>query len=150
MGERGASKLMMPLLFIVSAALIVLTQFGFIFLLLALLPSIVAYYVDNEPGSPIFKIVFTCNFAATLPSIMPMLTAAVQLKHFSVTPLLQDPYAWLFVYSGAAAGWALIFLCRFVARLIVSMMYEYNVATLEKFQEHLVEEWGQQIKQPPR
>ena len=53
---------------------------------------------------------------------------------------------WLLVYSGAAAGWCLIYLCRFIARFIVTLMYEYNTSSLENMQKRLVEEWGQEIK----
>lgn len=144
-----ASKAAVPVLILVSIALIVLLQLGFIFLLLALLPSVAAYFIDTNAGKPLFKTVLSCNFAATLPSLAPMIRASIHLHHYDVAPILQDPLIWLFVYSGAAAGWGLIFLCRFIARFIVTIMYEYSITSLENLQRHLVEEWGPQIKQPP-
>ncbi len=75
---RMMSKAIMPLLLIISVMLIVLLQFGFIFLLLALLPSLVALFIDRDAGKPTFKIVLACNFAATLPSLVPMLEASDQ------------------------------------------------------------------------
>jgi hypothetical protein len=143
------NKAFLPLMIVVGAAAIVLLQFGFIFLLLALLPSFMASYVDTEAGKPAFKTVFACNLAATLPYLVPMLEAGVKLRHYDTSAILDNPSTWLFVYSGAAAGWCLIYLCRFIARFVVMMMYEYNIAMLEAQQKRLLEEWGQQIKHPP-
>jgi len=143
------AKLMLPLLLIIGIALIVLLQFGFIFLLLAMLPSIVAFYIDHQPAKPAFKTVFSCNLAATLPSLVPMLAAGIKLRHYDTSAVLGNPGTWLIVYSGAAAGWCLIYLCRYVARFTVMLSYEYNIAVLESQQKRLIEEWGQQIKHPP-
>jgi hypothetical protein len=41
------------------------------------------------------------------------------------------------------------FLCKYIARFIVTLSYEYQVTSLEALQKNLVEEWGQQIKHPP-
>ncbi len=70
------------------------------------------------------------------------------MKHYDVGPLMADPMVWLMVYSGAAAGWCLIYLCRFIARFFVTILYEYNIAALEAHQKQMLDEWGQQIKQP--
>lgn len=143
------AKAFLPLMLIVGAALVVLLQFGFIFLLLALLPSVVAFYIDHDAGKPTFKTVFACNLAATLPSLAPMLDAGIKFRHYDTSLTLSNPSTWLIVYSGAAAGWCLIYLCRYVARFTVMLLYEYNISMLEGQQKRLIEEWGQQIKHPP-
>jgi len=143
------SKAFLPLLLVVGAAMIILLQFGFIFLLLALLPSVVAFYIDRDVGKPAFKTVLSCNLAATLPSLVPMLDAGIRMRHYDTSAVLSNPSTWLIVYSGAAAGWCLIYLCRYIARFTVMLFYEYNIAMLEGQQKRLIEEWGQQIKHPP-
>ena len=145
------SKAFLPLLIVFCGAMIVLLQFGFIFLLLALLPSVVAYYYDinRDPYKSTFKTVFCCNLAATLPSLVPMLEAGIKLRRYDTSTILNDWNNWLIVYSGAAAGWCLIVLCRYVARFSVTLFNEYNIAMLENQQQRLIEEWGQQIKHPP-
>jgi hypothetical protein len=143
------AKALMPILAIICLALVVFLQFGFIFLMLALAPSLVAFFIDREPGKPTFKVVIACNLAATMPSLAPMLQATMHAKHYDVSTVMSDPTVWLFVLSGAAAGWCLIYLCRFIGRFIYTLVYEYNIATLENVQKHLVEEWGQQVRQPP-
>lgn len=145
----GFSKAFIPLLLVLICAGIVVLRFGFIFLLLALLPTIVAYYIDHTPKKPIFKTVASCNIAATLPTIAPMIRAGIAMKDYDISSVLRDASVWLMVYTGAAVGWCLIFLCRYIARFIVTLMYEYNINALEGLQKQLVEEWGQRIKHPP-
>lgn len=138
-----------PLFLLLVLGSILMFQIGAVFLLVALMPTLVKYFIDTDPGKPGFKIVGACNLAATLPYINPMVRSALQFKHFDSMSLMGDPSVWLFVYSGAAAGWCLIYLCRFVARMIVTVLYQYNIASLEKLQDELVHEWGQQIRQTP-
>jgi cell division protein FtsW (lipid II flippase) len=147
--SSGFSKAFLPLFLVVGCGMIVLLRFGFIFLLLALLPTVVAYYIDRERRRPAFKTVGACNLAATLPTLAPMIRAGIAMKQYDISSVLHDATVWLFVYTGAALGWCLVFLCRFVARFIVTLSYEYNINSLEHTQKRLVEEWGQQIKHPP-
>ncbi|MDE3060226.1 MAG: hypothetical protein KGJ06_04380 [Pseudomonadota bacterium] len=142
-------KLFFPVALILSAVLIVLLQFGFIFMLLGLLPSLVAFYIDHDPTKASFKTVLASNFAAMLPSLTPMLQAGIHFKHYDVSAIVGDPGVWLLIYSGAAAGWCLIYLCRFIAHFLITLTYEYNILNLERQQKELAEEWGQQITGQP-
>ncbi|MFW0777070.1 MAG: hypothetical protein ACN2B6_05060 [Rickettsiales bacterium] len=140
------SKLLKPGLIVASIVLILVLQAGFIFILIALLPSIVAYFIDSSPHKSEFRVVFICNATATLPSLNPIVNAAIQMKPMDILPTVTDPTTWLIIYSGAAAGWCLIYLCRFIARFLITLYFEYKVNSLERFQEKLVNEWGDQIK----
>ena len=123
-----SGKLLKPVLAVASLLFIVLLQYGFIFLLIALLPAIVAYFIDHTPGRAAFKVVVLCNVDAMR--------------------VMGDPFVWLTVYGGAAIGWGLIFLCRFIARFFVVLYFEYQVVSLERFQKKLLSEWGDQIRGP--
>lgn len=147
MSTSGFSKAFMPILIILSLAGVVILQAGFIFLLLALLPAVIAYYVDNHPGQPLFKTVAACNMAATLPTLFPMIEAAMRMKRYDVMALMSNPSVWMFIYLCAAAGWCLTYLCRLIARFIMVLIYEYKIAALGLAQRHLLEEWGNQLKE---
>jgi hypothetical protein len=136
-----------PLLCTIFGGLIILLQFGFVFLLLALLPAIMAFFVDHHPGRPVFKTVLTTNFAATLPYLVPMLLTGLHFKYNDISAVITSPRIWLVVYGGAAAGWCLVYLCSFIARFLLIITYEYKTIALERFQKKLLDEWGQQIKQ---
>lgn len=126
-------------------ATVVLLNVGALFLILALMPSIVAYFVDIDPRKNAFKIVFSGNISAALPTLLPMVKATMNMRKFDISSAMQDPLVWLFIYLGAAAGWALIYLCKYVARFVVAMSFEYNIRSLENVQQMLIEEWGREI-----
>ena len=114
-------------------------------MLLALMPSVMAYIGDTDPRKNSFKVVFSGNISAALPTLMPMVKTAFGSHKFDVMTAISDPMVWLFIYLGAGAGWALIYLCKFISRVVVKMSFEYHIKSLENVQQMLVEEWGQEI-----
>jgi hypothetical protein len=126
---------------------IVVLKFGFIFILIATLPSIVAYFIDRDVHKSAFRVVLLCNMAALMPYVLPMLLAAASMQPYDAMSLMTDPIAWLVVYCGAAAGWSLLFLCSYIARFLVILYCEYQISRLERFQKKLVAEWGERVKQ---
>lgn len=147
--EAGASgnKIMLSGLIAASLIAIVLLQFGFIFILIALLPCMVAYFIDRDEYKSAFRVVLLCNVAALLPSLLPMLSSAIHMERYDVMKLVTDPIVWLVIYAGAAMGWCLIFLCRFIARFIIILYFDYQIGALERFQNKLLVEWGDRIKE---
>jgi hypothetical protein len=139
-------KLIFPLMVLVSILLIAMLQMGFIFLLIALLPSIAAYFVDDEHDRITFRTIFACNLAATIPSITPVFISGLKMKHYDVNSMIASPNIWLFIYSGAAIGWCMVYFGKYIARTILEIQYKIKIAYLEKIQERLLEEWGDSLK----
>ena len=149
-GSKGAklgNKLFLPVLIVNCVVLAFVLQLGFIFVLLALLPSVVAYYIENSSGKASFKVVASCNVAALLPTITPIMMNALKMEKSEVMTIMADPLTWLIIYGGAAIGWILLFLCRYIARFFVIVYLEYQIASLERFQKRLLGEWGNQIQE---
>ena len=140
------NKILLPVMLICCFAAVVILQLGFIFIMLAMVPTLVAYFVDNHPGLPLFKTVGACNIATLLPVIEPMLDAIVHSEAIKPVELMSNPMNWLIVYGGAALGWALVFLCKIIGSFIMTIIYEYRIVSLERTQKKLIEEWGQNIK----
>ena len=140
------SKIMLPLLLIACFAAVVVLQLGFIFILLGMLPTLAAYFMDNYRGFPLFKTVAACNLSALLPIISPMFEAVIHGDSFDPKSLIINPINWLIVYGGAILGWLLIFLCKIIGSFVMTLIYEYRIASLERMQKNLIEEWGQNIK----
>jgi hypothetical protein len=131
-----------------GATLLLFTlKLGVIFVILAVLPTVVAYFMDNAPGKQVTRAIGVCNLAGALPWLLPMLIAGMRMERIEIIPLMTNPKAWIIIYGAAAGGWLLVFLCRFIARFLVVVFLEYKIASLERFQQKLVDEWGQQIRQ---
>lgn len=133
------------LIFICLVAIIVL-RYAFVFMLLALLPAIVAFFIDSTPKKKVFNTVLAANLAGTLLPLSPVLSNILNITYGDVGPLINNPLVWLMVYSSAAAGWSLVFFCRYITRVLLSVSYAYRAQSLEKQQAKLIEEWGEDIK----
>ena len=143
---RFGQKLITPLMILSCILLILVLKLGFIFLLIALLPSMAAYFVDEDSELTTFRTVFACNLAAIMPTITPIFISGLKFKNYDVSPIIGNPSIWLFIYSGAAIGWGIIHFGSQVARTILEVQYKFRAASLEKSQARLVEEWGDSVK----
>lgn len=146
---RIGQKLIMPLMVIVCILLIGILQLGFIFLLIAMLPSIAAYFVDEDYDLATFRTIFACNLAATLPTLTPIFISGLKLKHYDIGSIIGNPHVWLFIYSGAGIGWCMIHFGSQIAHVILEIQYKFRTASLEKAQARILEEWGDNVKQIP-
>ncbi len=144
---RIGQKLILPLMIIVVIMLIIMLQMGFVFLLLALLPSIAAYFVDTDGDRANFRTIFACNLAATIPSITPVFISGLKFKHYEVGGMIANPQIWLFIYGGALLGWGGIYFARHIARIVLEIQYRLRIIALERSQAKILEEWGDNVKQ---
>lgn len=143
---RIGQKFILPIFIIVCILLIVLLQLGFIFLILALLPSITAYFFDEDHDSMMFRTVFACNLAATLPTLTPLFVSGLKFKHYDIGSVMGDPSIWIFIYGGAAIGWGMIHFGSQIAHIFLDIQYKLRSASLERGQEKILEEWGDSVK----
>lgn len=144
---RIGQKLIVPLMVIVCILLIAILQLGFIFLLMALLPSIAAYFIDEDYDMASFRTVFACNLAATIPTITPIFASGLKMKYYDIGGIIGNPNVWLFIYGGAAVGWCMIYFGYHAARAMLDIQYKLRTSYLEKAQNNLLEEWGEPVKQ---
>lgn len=145
MALSARKKALLPgLAFLIIMAIFVL-RFGAIILILTVLPTMLAFFLDHKPKKPMFKIIAACNISAALPFIVPIISFSLKKHYSEVGKLVDDPRVWVFIYCAAAAGAAMLFLSKIVARIITLMHYDYSVKLLEKKQDLLVKEWGDEI-----
>lgn len=145
MSLSARNKALLPGMIFLTLIAIFILRFGALILILTIIPSIVAFFVDRRTHKPGFKIVAACNLSAALPFIVPIIDFSLK-KQYSEAGMVVDSWqVWAYIYCGAAAGWGMIVLAKFVARVITLMHYEYGVGVLEKKQEILIKEWGDTI-----
>lgn len=141
----AANKAFLPgMLFMLLASIFIL-RFGAILLVIMLIPSLFTYFIDHQPRKPMFKIVAACNLSAALPFIIPLIEYSIKRQYNEAGQMMEEFKVWAFIYCGAAAGWGMLYLSRYVARIITLMHYEYAISLLEKRQDLLVKEWGEGI-----
>lgn len=145
MSLSARNKALLPgMIFLVLIVIFVL-RFGALILILTIIPTIVAFFMDRRAGRPSFKIIAACNLSAALPFIVPIIDFSLKKQYSEAGMVVDDWQAWAFIYCGAAAGWGMIYLSKFLARVVTLMHYEYGIGVLEKKQEILIKEWGETI-----
>lgn len=131
------------LLVVFSLVMVVVFQLGFIFFLMSMLPTVVAYYVDNSRHQSTFHTVFACNLAGVLPYLAKMLTEDTPGSATSL--IMTDASSWLIVYAGAGLGWVLVFAMPIAAEFFIRNLHRRQVLRLERMQARITEEWGETV-----
>ena len=141
--SRGLGAGVLALLVLFSFGMIVVFQLGFIFFLMAMLPTVVAFYVDTGKQQTTFHTVLACNLAGVLPFLGKMLDPTSNGK--SAATIMTDAFSWLLVYTSAGMGWVLVFSIPIAAEFFVRSMHQRQVSRLERVQRRIVEEWGEDV-----
>lgn len=133
------------LLIMFSLAMMVLMRTGFVFLVIGMLPCIIAYYMDVTKHGYMFKSVF----AANLSGMMPFITKIIEGKASStlLQEVMGDSTTWVIVYGAALIGWLLVKVCPMAAYAMVSGMHQTQLMRYDWVQKKLESEWGDEVKQ---
>ena len=111
------------------------------FMIIGFGPTIAAGLIDNDPERHSAIAVGAMSLGAMIPLTLGQLTARPG-SNYSV---LFDPFAWLTVYGAAAIGWAVHATVPVLVVMMSDMRADWRRKELQKLQESLVEEWGQEV-----
>ena len=139
---KGRNKL---LLIILSLIMIAVLRTGFLFVLIALLPSIVAYYMDITAEHYSFKTVFICNLSGVLPFIARILHHGP--SNAMINSIMGSGMIWFTVYGAALVGLWLVYICPMVAQVMIGRFHNTQVNRLELLQKKIENEWGREVTQ---
>ena len=145
--KKKASSLFRFML-VATALLMALTlREASIFMLLGMLPSVVAYIVDKGPRRHIFATVAMMNLAGVFPYLLDI---GLQPRVGTATvQALNDPMVWFFMYSAAAMGWVLVWLMPVLCGFGLHIAREGKVMKLEAECKKLLQEWGPEVQRKP-
>lgn len=142
--RKGMGMMMKLIILLVSLALCVFIRQTFLFLIIALLPSVVAYLVDRSERRMAFQSVLACNLAGTMPFLSGMLKQGN--SQAVVQTAMADMTTWFIIYSAAAIGWCMLWLWPHVAYFWLNMLAMKEIFRLELAQKKLLDEWGPELK----
>jgi hypothetical protein len=121
-GKKGGgigSKLI--LVFLLFAAIVLLRQSS-VLLLVGILPTVVAYLVDETRNRAWYKTVACFNLAGVLPYVFElyfmhgnqMSAVQKQLGNFNM---------WFVMYASAGAGWLTLWICPQIMQYVLRIFY---------------------------
>lgn len=131
-------------LIIISLVLIITMRTGFIFIVLSMLPTIIAYYMDRKRPRTKFHTVFACNLSGTFPFLMELIREGKNASSYT-TEIMSNMVNWLIIYSSAGFGYLLLATTPFLAQLLISMVNKGQIARFESMQERIIKEWGNEV-----
>jgi hypothetical protein len=131
------------MLIVLSLLLMGFLRTGFMFVIIGLLPSIVAYYMDITADRYTFKTIFACNLCGMLPYIGRMLhegPSSALLQNLMGTAM-----NWVIIYGTAILGWLLVEICPMIAQVLIAGFSQAQITRIERLQKKIEREWGPEV-----
>jgi cell division protein FtsW (lipid II flippase) len=141
--KRSSGLKVLVFITLISVMLVVL-KMGVIFCILALLPAIVAHYVDQTPTRYIFHTVLSCNLAAVLPFLGQILSSSS--SDAEVLAVMSRGINWLIIYSAAGFGWILVFSAPAAAKSFINLLHKRQINKLDQTQRRILAQWGKEVE----
>lgn len=140
--KSGKGKLGAALIYVACLVLMVLLKGWFIFLLVSMLPAIVARIADTSSQKEVYRCVMACNIAGVLPHVMKVFS----VDSDSALKVIADPTLWFSIYALAGIGWLIVGIMPVMAEIFTELGHNGRIARLEDMQKKLIEEWGPEIQ----
>jgi hypothetical protein len=113
-------------------------------LLLALVPTMLAWLVDDTPGQSLIRTVAPLNLTSALPFALKLWHEHNSLDQVFV--FMSSSTTWVALYGAAVFGWMLYYLAPAVITTVVQRRIErLRDAALER-QKALKDEWGDDVE----
>lgn len=133
------------LLIIISIVMMGLLRTGFMFVIIGLLPSIVAHYFDITKHRYLFRTIFASNMTGILPFIGQLLQHGP--SNGALQKIMGSGFAWFIIYGSALIGWMLVKICPMIAQVGIAGYHQSQLARFERLQKRIESEWGPEVTQ---
>lgn len=114
-----------------------------IFLAIAMLPSIVAFIVDRTPYRYAWVSVAGLNFAGIAPYLMKLWFEGHSTDH--AFQILGNPFDLIVMYGAAGLGWVLHLSLPPVVGAWLDVSSQRRLSQLRAIQRRLIGEWGEEV-----
>ena len=142
-GRSAGASFAVTALLIVGASLLVLDFRIFVFFLVGMSPTIVAFIIDVDRRKYAARSVGCLNFAGLTPYFRRLIDNS---GSGAVLDLASDMTAWLVVGGAASVGWLIHFFMPVLVGQVMQLIDLARVGALRRRQRELVKEWGEDIR----
>lgn len=143
-GKKSGGGIGMVLSLFLALVMLIFMSYGGLLIVLGLMPSFVAFYVDKGRGRDSAKVVMTCNVTGLCPFIIEMFQKGV--KSSATQSLIFDPFVWLSILGFSAFGWVLVWAFPRTTTVIMDYIQTSHIKSLEKQQQDIIDEWGPDVE----
>lgn len=136
----GRSKL---LLILFSLGLMAVFRTGFVFIIIGMMPSIVASFLDVTRKRYMFKSVLACNLAGMMPFIGELLRHGP--NSVTMQNIMGDAGNWVIIYGSALIGWMMVRGMPMIAYSFINGFHSTQIMRLRGNQKRIENEWGPEV-----
>ena len=142
-GARGLSVILKVIAAMVALATLVLSGYAFIFFMLAILPTIVGFFIDRRASKAASSIIGAFNMVRAMPYMNTMFRS--EDIGAAGERMINDIHSWFYIYSTAGIGWMVVWLIPQFWAMIFVARAEDKIKSLRQMQSELAEEWGEEV-----
>jgi len=139
--SKKARNVMLFALGGIIAALIFLSTT--ILLMVAMLPTVVAYVVDTNKEKTLALTVGFMNFAGALPFILRLWSGGQNMVNLS--DIISDPLTVVIIYASSGVGYLIDWVVTDAASSFIVKRSNGRMKAIKKQQAKLIERWGESI-----
>jgi hypothetical protein len=140
--NRGVLGIVTALFFAMAAVSMLPTT---LVIVVGMMPTAVAYFVDTSPQRSLGPTVLFLNFSGVLPTLFRLWKSGHTVDR--ALDIILQPTMLLLMYLPAAFGWLLYAYVPVLVSGILRRKAEMRIRSLEKDQDYLVEQWGSAVAQ---
>lgn len=141
---RAGASFALTVILLIGGGLLVIDFRLFMFFVVGMSPTIVAFVVDADRRKYAARSVGCLNFAGLSPYFGKLIDGSHGTS--AVIDLASDMTAWLIVGGAAAGGWLLHFCMPMLVGQVMRLIDRARVGALRLRQRELAKEWGEEIR----
>lgn len=112
----------------------------FVILYGGMLPSLIAYLLDEQPSRYLFRTVAAMNLAGVVPFVEPAWRLGTTLGLVGYP--ISDMRTWTVIYGSAIAGFGLAWVVPVITNIFLEANYRVRLKRLEQLEKDLIKEWN--------
>lgn len=130
---------------IVALFMIAFLRTGFVFFIIGMLPSVVAYYLDRSEEHYTFRTIFACNLSGMLPFLgRLMFYGPNKGALYEITGSIN---VWVIIYGASLVGLMLTRITPILSQMFIGGLHNTQVQHLQRAQSKIEKEWGKEVTQ---
>lgn len=107
---------------------------------IGMIPTAVAYFVDSSRDKTLGPVVLCLNFAGVVPALLKLWQQGHTMNN--AMDIITQPIMLAIMLFPAAIGWMLYSYVPYLVIGVLRRKAEARIKTLEKYQQELVDQWG--------
>lgn len=130
--------------FICAFGMLLISGYAFIFVMLGLMPTIVAVSIDKRSSRAASNTIGGFNVIGVMPYVVELLNEGLGAST-KAQQMLTDINVWFIVYGSASIGWILVWVVPQVFGSYFVYREEKKIKTYLAEQKKLYDEWGPKV-----